>query len=191
MYAFWQHGYEGASISILMEATGLGKTSLYRTFGSKEDLFQRALELYHSEHLGFRKEALAEDTPKRIAEKLLYGIAALHTGEETPPGCLETNGALVCSPDSEPIRRDLAQRRDMILPVLRARLQEASAQGPLPRGLDAGATAELLVTLIQGMAVRTKDGHSRTETEGTVQAFLRLWGDASTDEPAASKASSS
>ncbi|MGW5202107.1 TetR/AcrR family transcriptional regulator [Streptomyces spiralis] len=175
MFAFWKYGYEGASMGVLMEATGLGKTSLYRTFGSKEELFQRALELYHSEYLDFRVEALAETTPKRIAEKLLYGIATLHTGEATPPGCLETNGALACGPDNDPIREELARKRDLIGPALSERLRETSVDGPLPRGLDADATAALLVTLIQGMAVQAKGGHSRRELESTVRAALSLW----------------
>lgn len=175
MFAFWEYGYEGASLNVLMKATGMGKTSLYRTFGSKEELFRRALELYHSDYLEFRVEALKETTPKRIAEKLLYGLATLHTGKTTPPGCLETNGALACGPDNTPIREELARNRDEIWPALRERLRETNANGPLPRGLDADATAALLATLIQGMAVQAKSGHSRAELEGTVRAALSLW----------------
>ncbi|MGW1711227.1 TetR/AcrR family transcriptional regulator [Streptomyces sp. NPDC002206] len=189
MFAFWKYGYEGASLSVLMKATGLGKTSLYRTFGSKEELFQRALELYHSDYLDFRVQALAETTPKRIAERLLYGIATLHTGESTPPGCLETNGALACGPDSDPIREELARKRDLIWPALRERLRETSVNGPLPRGLDADATASLLVTLIQGMAVQAKGGHSRAELEDTVRAALSLWDGAKEENEKASTAS--
>jgi AcrR family transcriptional regulator len=188
MFAFWKYGYEGASLSVLMKATGLGKTSLYRTFGSKEELFQKALERYHSEYLDFRVEALAETTPKRIAEKLLYGIATLHTGEATPPGCLETNGALACGPDNDPIREELARKRDLIRPALSERLRETSANGPLPRGLDADATAALLVTLIQGMAVQAKSGHGRTELESTVRAALSLWDGTENENEAAPSA---
>jgi AcrR family transcriptional regulator len=188
MFAFWKYGYEGASLSVLMKATGLGKTSLYRTFGSKEELFQKALELYHSEYLDFRVEALAETTPKRIAEKLLYGIATLHTGEATPPGCLETNGALACGPDNDPIREELSRKRDLIRPALSERLRETSANGPLPRGLDADATAALLVTLIQGMAVQAKSGHGRTELESTVRAALSLWDGTENENEAAPSA---
>ncbi|MEV6026567.1 TetR/AcrR family transcriptional regulator [Streptomyces sp. NPDC052036] len=175
LFAFWKYGYEGASLNILMKATGMGRTSLYRTFGSKEELFRRALELYRSDYLDFRVAALAETTPRRIAEKLLYGLATLHTGETTPPGCLETNAALACGPDTAEIREELARNRDQIGPSLRQRLRETSANGPLPRGLDADATATLLLTLIQGMAVQAKGGHSRADLEDTVRAALSLW----------------
>ncbi|MDT0468163.1 TetR/AcrR family transcriptional regulator [Streptomyces gibsoniae] len=185
LFAFWKYGYEGASLNVLTEVTGMGRTSLYRTFGSKEELFRRALELYRSDYLDFRVAALAETTPRRIAEKLLYGLATLHTGETTPPGCLETNAALACGPDNDVIREELARNRDQIGPALRQRLRETSANGALPRGLDADATATLLLTLIQGMAVQAKGGHSRADLEATVRATLSLWeGPEETGEPA-------
>lgn len=34
---FWTHGYEGASLQELEHATGLNKSSIYNTFGSKKD----------------------------------------------------------------------------------------------------------------------------------------------------------
>ena len=46
MEVFWTKGYEGASISDLTEAMGIGSPSLYAAFGSKEALFREAIELY-------------------------------------------------------------------------------------------------------------------------------------------------
>jgi len=46
MRTFWRHGYKGTSIEFLVEATGLHRSSLYGSFGRKEDLYRRALERY-------------------------------------------------------------------------------------------------------------------------------------------------
>ena len=41
--AFREHGYEGASLSILSQATGLGRSSLYHYFpNGKTDMAQAA-----------------------------------------------------------------------------------------------------------------------------------------------------
>lgn len=176
MFAFWRYGYEGASMSVLMEATGLGKTSLYRTFGNKEGLFRRAVELYHEEFLAFRERALAEPTPRRIVEKLLFGLAELHGDDSTPPGCLETAGALTCGPDNEIVQKQLAANREAIAAVLERRLSEASANGPLPPGLGVAETVALVVTVIQGMAVQAVNGHSTTWLRGVARSVLTLWG---------------
>ncbi|MFG1659906.1 TetR/AcrR family transcriptional regulator [Micromonospora chersina] len=176
MFAFWRYGYEGASMSVLMEATGLGKTSLYRTFGSKEELFRRAVELYHEEFLAFRERALAEPTPRRIVEKLLFGLAELHGDDSTPPGCLETGGALTCGPDNEFVQKQLAANREAIAAMLERRLSEASGNGPLPPGLGVAETVALVVTVIQGMAVQAVNGHSTAWLRGVARSVLTLWG---------------
>ncbi|GLY30744.1 TetR/AcrR family transcriptional regulator [Kineosporia sp. NBRC 101731] len=43
---FWERGYGPTSLAQLMAATGLSKSSLYETYGSKRDLFTRAAENY-------------------------------------------------------------------------------------------------------------------------------------------------
>ncbi|MDT7648792.1 MAG: TetR/AcrR family transcriptional regulator, transcriptional repressor for nem operon, partial [Pseudonocardiales bacterium] len=46
MEEFWTHGYANTSPAQLAEATGVGKGSLYNTFGSKRQLFDQALARY-------------------------------------------------------------------------------------------------------------------------------------------------
>ena len=40
---FWTRGYEDTSLSDLLDATGLGRASLYSTFGGKDELLLRVL----------------------------------------------------------------------------------------------------------------------------------------------------
>src|SRR6202008_4821595 len=46
MTTFWTRGYEATSIDDLVEATGIGRGSLYGTFGDKRQLFLAALDRY-------------------------------------------------------------------------------------------------------------------------------------------------
>ena len=46
MSLFWERGYEGTGLSDIMNATGLQKGSLYKAFGSKQDMYIRALAHY-------------------------------------------------------------------------------------------------------------------------------------------------
>ncbi|AMB87614.1 TetR family transcriptional regulator [Pseudomonas agarici] len=175
LQVFWEKGYEGTSLSDLLEAMGLTKSSLYKAFSSKEALFRRVVERYYRDFLGFRQEALAEPTPRRIAERLLYGMTQLHSAELTPPGCLETNAALACSTDAELIRLELARNRERFRLKLRDRFEETVAVGPLPPGMTCDDAASLIVTLIQGMAVQAKAGFSREASRRVVHAALLSW----------------
>ena len=51
MEVFWEHGYEGTSMSDLTAAMGIKSPSLYAAFGCKEELFREAVA-YYNETLG-------------------------------------------------------------------------------------------------------------------------------------------
>ena len=44
MAMFWSKGYEATSLDDLCEVTGLSRSSLYATFGSKRDLLLRSVD---------------------------------------------------------------------------------------------------------------------------------------------------
>nr|BFF17752.1 hypothetical protein GCM10025730_12730 [Promicromonospora thailandica] len=64
MIFFWQHGYEGASLAGLTKAMGISTTSMYATFGNKEQLFRKALRRYDDHPEGYLEPALREPTAR-------------------------------------------------------------------------------------------------------------------------------
>ena len=54
---FWERGYEATSLADLVARLGIARASLYGTFGSKHDLFVKALDRY----LEVRDSALVEE----------------------------------------------------------------------------------------------------------------------------------
>ncbi|WP_218780511.1 TetR/AcrR family transcriptional regulator [Rhodococcus sp. NCIMB 12038] len=171
---FWLRGYEGASLAGLLCATGLNRASFYRVFDSKEDLFARAVERYRQKYLSFRDDALAEHTPRRIVEKLLHGLADLHTDLNTPPGCLETNATLSCS-ESDDVRLELIRSRDRTQAALEARFAATMRREPLPPGMTPAKAAFFVSTVVQGMAVQVKHGTSRRELRDLVDSIVASW----------------
>jgi len=175
---FWEKGYEGTSLGDLMEATRLTKSSLYKAFGSKEALFWRVVERYQRDFLDFRHAALAEPTPRRIAERLLDGIIELHGGKVNPVGCLELNTSLAGTAESEPIRRELIRGRELFRLRLRDRFEETKAAAPLPPGMTSDDAASLIISLIQGLAVQAKGGTSRETARRVAKSVLLSWPEA-------------
>lgn len=175
MLVFWRKGYEGSSIYDLMEATGLTKSSIYKAFNSKEGLFWRANEVYKRDHLGFVDEALALSKPRDIAEAMLRGEADMHTAPTHPPGCFETNGALVCSEEHEQIQRALVESRFSLQRKLAKAFRDKAQNGPLLPVATPEEAASFIFTLIQGMAVQSKAGLSREELQKFVTLAMMAW----------------
>lgn len=46
MNSFWEHGFRDATFEQLVSDSGLSRSSLYNTFGGKEALFDKAMQLY-------------------------------------------------------------------------------------------------------------------------------------------------
>jgi AcrR family transcriptional regulator len=177
LHVFWDKGYDSTSLADLQEATGLTKSSLYKAFESKEGLFRRVVERYHRDHLGFRVQALAQPTPKRIVEALFDGIVELHTGKDTPSGCLVTLAALACSADARPLGDELSESRNAFERRLRARFEAVKDAGPLPAGMTSHDAAAFISTFIQGLAVQARGGATRRQLRQLVAAVLKSWPD--------------
>src|SRR5947208_4189147 len=76
---FWRKGYEGASLTDLTQAMGINRPSLYAAFGSKEELFRKAIDRYAEGPAGYVREALKEPTARGVVERVLGGAIDLLT----------------------------------------------------------------------------------------------------------------
>jgi AcrR family transcriptional regulator len=108
---FWRKGFEGASLSDLTEAMGINRTSMYASFGNKEELFRKALDLYEKEKQTFIRSALELPTARAVAEALLHGALDIQTSKTDPHGCLKVMSSVGCFEQSESIRAEIVTRR--------------------------------------------------------------------------------
>src|SRR5438874_2750465 len=67
MDEFWAKGYEATSLDDLCEVTGLSRSSLYSTFGSKRSLLLRAVDRYVDRRTPRLAEILARPGSVRAA----------------------------------------------------------------------------------------------------------------------------
>jgi AcrR family transcriptional regulator len=170
---FWRHGYEGASLSALTAAMGINRPSLYATFGSKEQLFQRAFARYNGIQSALSRAALDRPTAYAAVEAFLRASADGLTAGDRPAGCLSIQGGLACSPENAGVSEVLAGGRAATEAALVARLTRAAEEGDLPAGMDARAMARFVMALSEGHAVHAAAGASREELQASVDVALR------------------
>lgn len=122
---FWESGYELASIPDLERATGLSRSSIYNSFGSKRGLFDAAVQSYLDEVVRPRLRALTADIVSPDA------ITAYLTGLREAFLALDPaatrNGCLLINSAGSPIGQDEQVTR--VISDYHAELHDAISRG--------------------------------------------------------------
>lgn len=170
---FWEHGYEGTSMTALTTAMGINRPSLYATFGSKEQLFERVFARYSATQLARVRAALDQPTARGAVEAFLRASVDGLTADDHPRGCLSVQGGLACSPENARVCEVLAAGRAANEDAVAERLARAATQGDLPADVDPRALARFAVALSEGFAVQAAAGAQRDALQAAVDVALR------------------
>jgi len=150
---FWERGYEGASLSDIMAATGLNKGSLYASFGDKRALYAHAISRYGEAQVTPGISMLRDKnlSPETRIKTLFDGIIQ---AAETPRGrwgCLLCNAAV----DQAPFDRATEASVKSELSKMK------SATGAAIKNAPAASHLEMIWTAYFGGRVMVKAGYSK------------------------------
>ena len=174
---FWRKGYEATSIADLVDAMGIGSTSLYAAFGSKDALFAEALGYYRRTY-----EAVAWDrfrsasTAREAVESLLADTAAALGGPVggVPTGCMVTLSSV--SGDEHPELEEMVRAaRALTLERLERRLDTAVEDGEVSGTVDTRSLCRFAQAVQAGMSILARDGATRAELAGIVEVAMLGW----------------
>lgn len=174
MEVFWAHGYEAASLSELLKNMGIGKKSLYDTFGNKQALFLKALEHYAQTNIrDIRDRLTADGSPMTNLKCLLKDLRDINIQPGSYGCMLGTNIADFTTEDKEiaKVMRGYLQQLEDAFTTTLTRAQEAGELRPAtnPRNL-----ARLLLCTTQGMVLLSRVMDDGTTLDGAIDATATL-----------------
>ncbi|MET7746954.1 TetR/AcrR family transcriptional regulator [Micromonospora sp. NPDC005367] len=174
MRTFWERGYEGASLSDLTEATGVGRQSLYLAFGDKQKLYLAALDRYREHFYLPLLEALSGNVDVRVA--LREAILPLVDGScaDDPRGCFLIAAAAERASEDSAVRSRVAAAFAGLEAALLEAAQRSRAAGLVADTVDLTGWAALTVATIQGMRVMEAGGTDRGTLIRALDAALAM-----------------
>jgi AcrR family transcriptional regulator len=177
MGLFWAQGYEGTTLPDLQKAMGgITPPSFYAAFGSKERLFREVVELYKKTQGASIVKALLEGSTARASlEAMLRAAAESVCGQSNPRGCLMVLGGINCAPANKGIEDFLREQRAIREKVIRQRLRQGIADGDLPSSTDVNGLVAFYTSIVDGMAIRARDGASRKTLSAIVDCAMAAW----------------
>ncbi|ROR93224.1 TetR family transcriptional regulator [Salana multivorans] len=157
MDLFWRQGYRGTSPQDLVDAVGMGKGSLYHAFGSKRELFGRALDRYRDQQAILVDEALARPGPvkERIANALVL-MVDMNAADPDRRGCLAVNTAAELAGFDEDATDRVRAMFERTTATFLDAIRTARAAGELRDDLDPEAVATHLLTTLVGLQLLSK-----------------------------------
>ncbi|MGP9020956.1 TetR/AcrR family transcriptional regulator [Streptomyces sp. BR1] len=173
---FWRRGYEATSMADLVEHLGIGRASIYATFGNKHELYLKALDRY-GETVG---EVLVHElSGPGSALDAVRGVVRRFAAESTARatrlnGCFATNTATEIAPHDAAAARRVEQDWERVETLLHSALVRAQAQGELPGDRDPRALARMFLVLMQGMRVVGKACGDPARVRDAAEAALTL-----------------
>ena len=175
MHVFWEQGYEGASISALLERMEIKRQSLYYAFGSKHELYLEALRRYYARSKQTDITPLLENGPLRPRlERVFRSVIDSELGATEKQGCFLTNATLECATRDDAVRELVCQSfKDGEGVFIRA-LSEAQVRGELKPEYDAKALAHYLMNALNGLRITAKASPERATLENVAALALQV-----------------
>ncbi|SMQ71302.1 TetR/AcrR family transcriptional regulator [Agreia sp. VKM Ac-1783] len=139
---FWNRGYEETSLPDLEAATGLNRSSIYHSFGSKRGLFDAAVESYLDDVVRPRLEPLrADEVDPGALEFYLRGLRHAMVDEDT---ALAKNGCLLLNATGSSLGHEAGLAA--VVTAYTTDLRDAVASGVAARRADLTPEGRELVT---------------------------------------------
>lgn len=173
---FWAKGYEATSMADLVEHLGIGRASLYATYGNKRDLYLKALDSY-SRRANGPIEIFSQPGPVLPAlRRLIDYYIGLASRDHANRGCMIANAAVECGTTDPDVSRLVTRNWQAIEGALASALIRAQAQGELADDKDPHALAQLLLVFLQGMVVVGKGDPDLDRLRTAGDQLLAMYG---------------
>ncbi len=176
MDVFWCKGYEATSVTNLLDAMELSKSSLYQSFGSKHQLFERCLTRYANWlHTNMRKQLEESSSGFEFIENLLSSIANTAQLPEGNKGCLMVNSTIEFGQKDPIIAASIAGNMQPFSSLYIETVKRAQEEGDIPLDANPQTLANYLHGAISGLRTMIKAGADKKSVQDTVALILKAF----------------
>jgi AcrR family transcriptional regulator len=158
---FCRQGFAATSTDELMRTMGVGRQSMYDTFGDKRALFLRALETYVTESVQSINAELGKPGSAVSAIQNALATFAERKDLSSAEGCMGLNAISEFGQRDADVTRITRNAAQLQRQALMRVLNQAKTRGELSRDADLDSMADFFESTLAGIRMAAKAGKSR------------------------------
>lgn len=173
LFLFWEKGYNATSMDDLVHTLGINRASMYDTFGSKEGLFNKALELYKSQE----KERLIQFFRQQSGVKQgFYGLfeQVVNSNLQHAKGCFIVNTITELLPEHAHQIPALVDYQQEVEGLFAEFIDWGKSRNEISGAKNTAALATSLYTFYCGLQVLVKIAAKPEALQASVSANLLI-----------------
>jgi TetR/AcrR family transcriptional regulator, transcriptional repressor for nem operon len=177
---FSANGYNGTSLSMLMDASGLGKQSLYNAFGDKKQMYLSAIDCAAASFASVLPQ-MNRAASGMTALQMFFDCLVDRCVDDSAAvsNCIVSNGLLNNLEDGA-LQAHHAARWANTHALLKKTIERGHADGSVGKHIPATGGSDVLMSLMSGFRVNARALLNRTASDSTAL-----------DAPAAARTSTS
>jgi AcrR family transcriptional regulator len=172
---FSEKGYHRATISDVVQRSGLSVGAIYTHFRNKEELFLHSCDLMSSQGLDELAIRLAPLTSSadRLRAAVAYYVETIDEFDDAP-GQVGLVRAWAEAGEEQGVREMLVRRRERLVGAAQLLIREGIARGELPSWLDVDAIARGFIALLDGLLLLRIEAGDRYRPEELVRYAMAV-----------------
>jgi TetR/AcrR family transcriptional repressor of nem operon len=172
---FWKKGYDATSLSDLLDAMKLSKSSFYQSFGNKHQLYEQCLQHYrYSISRNMLRDLETAPSALSFIKKLFSSIAKDVSEDKGRCGCMIMNSASAKAPFDEKIGDIVHDGAKQFEDIFYKAVKRAQAKGDIPKDKNPKTLARFLVSSRSGLLAMAKAGASKEELKDIITVTLSV-----------------
>lgn len=141
---FWKKGYNATSMSDLVDAMKINRSSLYLAYGNKHDLFLKSLNNYlQKKDNQYRQAAGKSEEPLEAVKNIIYSVFESVLRDNT---CLFTNSVFELASTDKEVSKLLKKQTLVAVELFEKLLNKAKDSGTFKSDKDPRVLAHFLVS---------------------------------------------
>ncbi len=175
MELFWKKGFHATSIRDLVTHLGISRSSIYDTYGGKNELFYKAFQLYRTTSIkGFSDFLNLQENVKIGLRKLFEMAIEQSIADMDRKGCFVVNTTTELVPGDIEIQKILKENENTFVNLFYEFLLKGEQSGEISKGKNLKSIANLYYTLYNGIKVVSKVQPNSKELLSSVDTVLTL-----------------